>query len=97
VDNLKDKLLAAPRARLLRFLASAINLLTVEGRSRYDEPSEDDRLKQTNEAIHRLSGHLRDLCDEREEMTGSRADGMIESLGLLNSAVIVGIQDHSPL
>ena len=43
-------------------------------------------MKRANEAIHRLSGHLRDLTDPVEPMTKSRADGIVENMAVLRSA-----------
>jgi len=64
-------------------LARGINELSIRNRAHYDQPDALHRLIQSNEAIHRLSGHLRDLIDPDEELTESRRDGILEQLQLL--------------
>ena len=83
-------MVSAPRGRLIRFLAAAINEVTVEARGGY-EPLAPARLVRCNEAIHRLSGHLRDLADPQEPMTASRADGVLEQLAVLAPATFEGL------
>jgi hypothetical protein len=94
---LRDRLLAAPRDNQLRFLASAINELTVAARSFYDQPDRDEQMKRINEGIHRISGHLRDLMDPEERMTMSRADGVVENAEVLHPNALTRILGHSPL
>jgi hypothetical protein len=73
----------AERPELLRLLAAVIAELTVRGRSYYDSPDAVERLRETNEAIHRVTGHLRDLSDGEAIFTASRADGVMEQIRLL--------------
>jgi hypothetical protein len=68
---------------LLKLLAQVINHMTIRGRSYYDSPDATVRLRETNEAIHQIAGHLRDLCDPNEVFTASREDGVAEQLRLL--------------
>lgn len=90
------RLMAAPRPAQLRFIASAINALTVRNRGYYQE-RDCPRRMEGNEAIHRLSGHLRDLIDAGEELTKSRADGICEQLQCLPLGEVERILQHSPL
>jgi|SRR5215217_368651 len=92
-----EQLAAVDRSAALRFMSAAINELTVHARSAYDEPEFRDRLMEANEAIHRLSGHLRDLCVAEEAMTLSRAQGIAAATGLLSDAAISRLLLHSPL
>jgi hypothetical protein len=62
--------------------------LTIRNRYYYDSPDALARLREGNEAIHRLSGHLRDLLDPAEELTESRKDGIVEQLLLLSPPVL---------
>jgi hypothetical protein len=89
------RLLAAARPAQLRFVASAINALTVRNRDHYD--GDRARLIEGNEAIHRLSGHLRDLVDAGEELTESRADGICEQLQFLVQGDLERLLQHTPL
>jgi hypothetical protein len=88
---LSDCLTAAPRDRLLEFLATLINELTVHARAAYDEPDEQERMRRANEAIHRLSGHLRDLADQTEPMTRSRADAVVANMAVLHAQSIARV------
>lgn len=81
-------LLAISRPALLGFLGAAINELTVSGRYSYAEPDVAERLRETNEAIHRLAGHLRDLSDPGEALTASRIKGIMEQLKILPSSAL---------
>lgn len=81
--DLKDKILALPRQGLLKLIAMGMNDLTIWGRSQYDAPDELRVLRTINEAMHRLSGHLRDLCDQDEPCTNSRAEGIVGNLAVL--------------
>jgi hypothetical protein len=58
-----DRMRAAKRPELLLLLAAAITEITIFGRAHYDGEDALSHLRRTNEAIHRLAGHLRDLCD----------------------------------
>jgi hypothetical protein len=87
-ELLVARMAAAPRAELLMLLAAVICDLTIRGRAYYDDPDVVDRLRETNEAIHRLCGHLRDLCDPNEVFTVSRMHGVAEQLKLLAPSAI---------
>ncbi len=82
--DIKKLLLASERQGALALIAGAINDLTIAGRDAYDRPDAAERLSAVNEAIHRLSGHLRDLCDLDEVLTPSRADGVVEAMALID-------------
>ena len=81
ISDLKAKMQASTRK--VKVIAAGMNELTILGRTFYNDPDEQRWLQRTNEAIHRLSGHLRDLCDRGELYTPSRADGIFEQLKLL--------------
>jgi hypothetical protein len=81
VHRLRAQIAQVQRPELLKLLAAGINDMTICGRSHYDSPDMIDGLRRTNEAIHRLSGHLRDLCDPDETLTSSRAEAISELLG----------------
>ena len=83
-----DRMRAAQRPELLKLLARTITEMTILGRSYYDEQGCVSHLRQTNEAIHRLAGHLRDLCDPDEAFTESRADGVRNILALLHPSSV---------
>jgi hypothetical protein len=70
---LDERLIRVDRATLLRFLAQLINHLTICARSDYDADDALTQLMAINEAIHRVTGHLRDLLDHGEPMTESRS------------------------
>ncbi len=95
--TITERLAAADRPSVLRFLSAVINELTILARSVYDHPESHARLVETNEAIHRLSGHLRDLSDPQESVTASRAQAAAAELGLLSDTVISRILAHSSL
>ncbi len=90
------QMVAAPRKGLIHFLACAIGEFTIAARAAY-EPVVVDQLMRCNEAIHRLSGHLRDLADPDEPMTHSRADGILEQLSLLPPGRARELATGSPL
>lgn len=83
MEQLRARLMNAERPELLRLLAAVIAELTVRGRSYYDSPHAVERLRETNEAIHRVAGHLHDLSDSEVIFTASRADGVLEQIRLL--------------
>jgi len=94
--QLVDRMHTSQRAELLKLLARTITEITILGRDYYDDEDCVDHLRQTNEAIHRLAGHLRDLCNPDEAFTESRADAVRHVLALLHpSSVdrIHGIKD----
>lgn len=73
MQTIEERLLAADRATLLLFLGGLLQELTIRARSYYDQPDSHARMVETNEAIHDVSGHLRDMLDSSEEMTPTRA------------------------
>ncbi|WP_158913919.1 hypothetical protein [Caulobacter sp. S45] len=75
-----DRLVSAPRMKALCFLASIINEFTVKARGAYGLPDTERQMREINEDIHRLSGHLRDLTKADEVLTDSRAEGIIACL-----------------
>jgi len=83
VTGVKANMLVLPRGRLLQAIAMGIHELTILGRYYRNEPDELRSLRHVNEAIHRLSGHLRDLCNPNEPYTASRGDGIGEQLEVL--------------
>jgi hypothetical protein len=93
MDQLRARLAAAQRPELLRLLGGLIVELTIRGRAHYDEADAAERLRETNEAIHRLAGHLRDLSNNEEMFTASRADGIVEQCGLLAPSTISRLQN----
>jgi hypothetical protein len=95
--ELEEQLLAAERDNALRFLASAIHAMTLVGRDAYRSSAAEIQLTASNEAIHRLSGHLRDLCDLQEPLTRSRAQGIAEAIGLMSTTDLNRLLAHSPL
>ena len=83
MTKLKEQLLTAPRPAVLRFLSSAIHELTLCGRDAYGGHNAETRLTAVNEALHRASGHLRDLCDNSTPLTEARALGIVEATVLI--------------
>lgn len=81
---LRIHLFETSRDELLKRLARGLTQLTIRNRAFYDDQYAKSRLVEGNEAIHRLTGHLRDLIDPIEELTESRKDGIIEALALLS-------------
>jgi hypothetical protein len=88
MEELKLRLLELPRSALLGLLGAAFIELTISGRASYDQPDVVERLRETNEAIHHLSGHLRDLSSPGEAITDSRVEGIIEQLRILPSSAL---------
>jgi hypothetical protein len=95
VQQVIDRMHAAKRPELLMLLAAAITEITIFGRAHYDDTDPVGPLRQTNEAIHRLAGHLRCLADPSEAFTESRAAGITEQLVLLPPAAISRIFGHA--
>jgi hypothetical protein len=85
MDTLQQRLLRGDRTILLRFLSQLISQLTILARSHYDHPQSQRLLVETNEAVHRLAGHLRDLVDAGEPLTESRAEAISAHADLLSS------------
>jgi hypothetical protein len=97
IEPLTGQLMAARRDHQLRFMASVIHDLTVAARGFYDQSDRDIRTMRINEAIHRISGHLRDLTNPLEPMTLNRAGGVVANAKVLPPSVISRILEHSPL
>jgi hypothetical protein len=83
VNTLENQLRRWSREAALQFLSGLIFELTIRGRYFYDEPDSHRQMVVTNEAIHRIAGHLRDLQDTRVDMTPSRAEGIAAAATLL--------------
>jgi hypothetical protein len=88
MEQLRHRLFDLGRQDLSRLLGCAISEITVLNRSFYDQPDALERLTRGNEAIHRLTGHLRDLVDRGEMLSESRVDGIFEQLSLLSPRTI---------
>lgn len=82
--EIDDQLVDAERNAALSFLAAAIHELTIAGRDGYGSSGAESHLMLVNEAIHRLSGHLRDLCDLQEPLTRGRAQGIVAAIELID-------------
>lgn len=87
MERIKQRPGTVERGALLWVLSQAIHELTIRARLFY-EPDEVVRIQETNEAIHRVSGHLRDLIDMNEPFTPRRADSVGEALKLLDPATL---------
>ncbi|GEM_PF-2078096 len=83
MQDLHDRLMVVDRPAILLMLSELIQALTIRSRYFYDASDALTGLQETNEAIHRVCGHLRDLIDPVEPMTVSRADGICEASELL--------------
>ena len=96
LQQMIDRMRAAQRPELLMLIAATISEMTIFGRAHYDDKDPVGPLRQTNEAIHRLSGHLTSLADPTEVFSESRAAGIIEQLVLLPPAAIARICGTRP-
>lgn len=88
MESIKPRLMTIERVTLLAVLAKAIHELTIRAQSFYDQPSAIDGMRETNEAVHSVSGHLRDLIDANEPLTSSRAEAIVEAISLLTPAAL---------
>lgn len=88
MDHVKERLQSLERTRLLWILAQLIQELTIGARLYYDQPDSAAAMQETNEAIHRVSGHCRDLTKQDEPFTSSRAASIGEALKLLTPAAL---------
>lgn len=88
MDHIKQRLGAVERSRLLWLLSQLIHELTIRARFYYDQPDAAGGMQETNEAIHRVSSHTRDLTNPDEPFTASRADSIGEALKLLTPAAL---------
>lgn len=88
MDHIKQRLGEVERPRLLWLLSQLIHELTIRARFYYDQPDAAGRMQETNEAIHRVAGHTRDLTNADEPFTNSRAASIGEALKLLTPAAL---------
>ncbi len=88
MKDVKQWLMEIERPKLLLALCGIIHALTIRARSFYDEPDAVAGMRETNEEIHRVSGHMRALIDANEPLTPSRADGIAASAKLLTPAAM---------
>lgn len=77
IGTLPATLHSLERLQLCSLLASLLHELTIEGRSSYPEADGNYDFRPVNEAMHRLSGHLRDLLDPAEALTDSRVEAIL--------------------
>ncbi|MBR0874463.1 hypothetical protein JQ633_29190 [Bradyrhizobium tropiciagri] len=91
VQQAVDRMRVATRPQLLKILATAIMEMTMLGRAHYEDEDPAGYLRQTNEAVHRLAGHLCSLSDPAEVFTESRAAGIGEQLELLHPSAVARI------
>ena len=95
ISTLADRLAAAPRSAVLSFIAEAIHALTIHARYYYDEPDRYERMRETNEAIHRLAGHMRDLVSAEVPLTTSRIDSIVGHAGLLPPHQLIRVDQRN--
>lgn len=79
--SLRDKLAAAERPRLLRYIARAIHGFTIMAR----DPDETGHARAAiNNCIHYLAGHLIGLADPMAPLEDTQLDGILEQIARLN-------------
>jgi hypothetical protein len=83
MSTLQQRLLKAERPTVLWFASQLIHHLTIRARAHYDRPESHSALIETNEAIHRLASHLRDLTNDSEPLSDSRAAAICAHADLL--------------
>jgi hypothetical protein len=91
MKDIKQRLMTIERTKVLVVLSKTIHELTIRARFYYDQPDAIGAMREliiTNEAIHRVSGHLRALIDANEILTPSRADGIAETTKLLTPVAV---------
>jgi hypothetical protein len=93
MNNLQQRLITADRSTFLVMLAQVIHELTIRARYFYDRTDALGGMRETNEAIHHVSGHLRDLIDPIEPMTAGRADSIVAASELLPQRAIARIYE----
>ena len=91
MKKLQQQLMAVDRRTLLAMLAQVVHELTIRGRYFCDHTDAFEEMRKTNEAVHRVSGHLRDLIDPIEPLTATRADGIAAASELLPQRALVRI------
>jgi hypothetical protein len=85
--TLQQRLLRADRPSVVRFTSQLIHHLTIHARAHYELPEVGRVLVETNEAIHRIAGHLRALTAEDEPVTESRAAAICAHADLLTPSL----------
>lgn len=88
MNALQQRLMTMERTTLLVMLARLIHELTICSRSFYDREDALDGMRETNEAIHSISSHMRALIDPMELITASRADGIAAASEPLTPAAL---------
>ena len=88
MEDIEQRLMKIERPKLFLVLSGTINQLTIRARFFYDQPDAIVEMRKTNEAIHRVSGHMRDLIDASEPLTPSRTNCIAESSKLLTPAAL---------
>lgn len=88
MDHIKQRLETVERSRILCLLSQLVHEPTIRARLYYDQSDSAGRMQETNEAIHRISGHSRDQTNSDEPFTTSRADSIGEALQLLTPAAL---------
>ena len=81
---------------MVHILSGLIHELTVRSRYFYDEPDSHRQMVGTNEAIHRIAGHLLYLQDARMGMTAGRAGGIAEAATLLSPEQVERLIQRRP-
>lgn len=61
-DEIHTEIIGLPREDLVRFYAAYLHEITIVARDGYD-PIAFEHLRQCNETIHRIAGHLNALFD----------------------------------
>jgi hypothetical protein len=88
MNALQQRLMTVERTTLLVMLARLIHDLTIHSRYFYDREDAFDGMRETNEAIHRIAGHMRALIDPTELITASRAGSIAAASELLSPAAL---------
>jgi len=83
MNALQQRLMTVDRTTLLVMLARLTHDLTIHSRYFYDREDALDGMRETNETIHRIAGHMRALIDPTEPITASRADSIAAASELL--------------
>ncbi|MGF6309233.1 hypothetical protein ABIB82_002713 [Bradyrhizobium sp. i1.8.4] len=89
--DLTNRMHAAKRSKQLMLLAVGISGMTIFACAHYDDENSVTFLRRANEAIHRLAGHLRDLCDPDEAFAEGRLAVVHGALVLLHPSEIARI------
>jgi hypothetical protein len=84
LEQIRKALSTLDRQKLLIFLAASIHALTITARYHYESLESFEHMREINEAIHRLSGHVRDLLNAQEPLLESRIESIIAILAILH-------------